>query len=409
MIDVLHLSARDNQGGAARATYRLHKGLRALGVDSRMLVQKKVTEDHTVRGPTGLVGSMSDHARRTLDALPVHLYRGRDGEIFSPAWLPDRLAPRIAAADPEVVNLHWVAGGFLNPKTVGRIERPTVWTLHDMWPFTGGCHYTKSCTKYEHGCEACPHLCSDDLGDLSHSTWTRKHEAWGDCELTVVAPSHWLADCARDSALFGDARIEVIPNGLDTTAFRPQHQGSAHGRFGIDEDTKLVCFGADWTTQRKGVDLLYDALDALETPATEFTVVVFGRADESATPETDVDVRTVGFINGEDLRALYRDAAVIVVPSRQEAFGQTASEALASGTPVVAFDATGPRDIVDHLETGFLAEPFDSTELARGIDWVLSDEERLARLSERARSVAEARFDVDVVARQYRALYDDLL
>jgi glycosyltransferase involved in cell wall biosynthesis len=284
-----------------------------------------------------------------------------------------------------------------------------VWTLHDMWPFTGGCHYTKSCKKYEYGCEACPHLGSDDPGDLSHSTWTRKHEAWGDCELTVVAPSHWLADCARDSALLGDARIEVIPNGLDTTAFRPQKHGSAHRHFGVDKENKLVCFGADWTTQRKGMDLLYDALDALETPATEFTVVVFGRGNESAAPETDVDVRTVGFIGEEDLRVLYSDAAVAVVPSRQEAFGQTASEALTSGTPVVAFDATGPRDIVDHEVTGYLAEPFDSTDLARGIDWVLSDEDRLARLSERARSVAESRFDIGVVARQYRALYDELV
>lgn len=409
MTDVLHLSARDNKGGAARATYRLHRGLRDLGVASRMLVQRRVTDDQTVDGPGGRPGVVYDIARRKIDGLPVRRYRNREPDLFSPAWLPERRGARVRHHQPDIVNLHWVAGGFLHPKTVARFESPVVWTLHDMWPFTGGCHYARSCGKYEDSCGACPRLGSDDPDDLSRSTWERKHEAWQDMEFTVVAPSEWLASCAEASSLFRNAAVEIIPNGLDVESFRPRQPDSVRSRLGIDSDANLVCFGADWATPRKGTDLLYDALARLETSADNVQVAVFGHADTDHAPDLDVPVEYLGFVDEDVLRGLYSDADVVVVPSRQEAFGQTASEALASGTPVVAFDATGAKDIVDHEETGYLAIPFDVDDLARGIDWVLADVDRYERLSERAREVAVERFSVPAVAAQYRALYDSLV
>lgn len=408
MTDILHLSARDNQGGAARATYRLHRGLRGIGVDSQMLVQKKVTDDPTVHGPSGKLGAGYDVIRRKLNELPVHRYTDRNSEIFSPAWLPERRAATVADHDPSLVNLHWVAGGFLHPRTLSELDVPIVWTLHDMWPFTGGCHYTGDCTKYERSCGACPHLKSDDANDLSRSTWTEKHDAWNDISFSVVAPSTWLANCAKNSALFSKAEVEVIPNGLDVESFRPRQSDAVRTTLGIDSDTKLVCFGADWDTPRKGTDLLYDALEKLDNSTETIEVVVFGHTDPEKAPETDVPVTYVGFVEENTLRGLYSDADVVVVPSRQEAFGQTASEAMASGTPVVAFDSSGPRDIVEHRETGYLAEPFDTADLARGIDWVLSDNNRRQRLSERSRKTAVERFSLETVARQYQDLYNRL-
>jgi len=408
MTGVLHLSARDNLGGAARATYRLHRGLQDLGVASRMLVQRKVTRDETVRGPNGYLGAAYDIARRKIDSLPTRRYDGRKTDIFSPAWLPERRAKAVRRADPDVVNLHWVAGGFLQPRTISRFDPPLVWTLHDMWPFTGGCHYAESCTKYQDSCGACPQLGSDDATDLSRSTWERKHEAWHDVDMTVVAPSRWLADCATASSLFRDASVEVIPNGLDVESFRPRESSTVRDQLDIDPETNLVCFGASWDKPRKGTDLLFDALRRLDTPAESIQVAVFGHANAAETPELDVPVRYLGFVGENTLRGLYSDADVMVVPSRQEAFGQTASEALASGTPVVAFDATGPRDIVDHKLTGYLASPFDVEDLARGIDWVLGDADRRERLSERAREIAVERFSIPTVAGRYRELYREL-
>jgi glycosyltransferase involved in cell wall biosynthesis len=392
MTDVLHLSARDNKGGAARATYRLHCGLRDLGVTS----------------PGGRLGVIYDTVRRKLDALPVWRYRDRNPGFFSPAWLPEHRDAGVRRHQPDIVNLHWIAGGFLHPKTVAQFESPVVWTLHDMWPFTGGCHYVGSCEKYEDSCGACPHLGSNDPDDLSRSTWERKHEAWQDIDFTVVAPSKWLATCAKASSLFGNATVKVIPNGLDIESFRPRPPDSVRSRLGISLDANLICFGADWGSLRKGTDLLLDALTRLETQADGVQVAVFGHVDTDHTPDLDIPVKYLGFVDEDVLKGLYSDADVVVVPSRQEAFGQTASEALASGTPVVAFNATGPRDIVDHEETGYLAIPFEVDDLARGIDWILADADRQERLSERARKVAIERFSVPTVATQYRTLYDRL-
>jgi glycosyltransferase involved in cell wall biosynthesis len=373
-----------------------------------MAVQKKVTEDPTVDGPGGFPGAAYDVLRRKLDTLPVRRYRGRDTEMFSPAWLPELRRSDITRRDPDITHLHWIAGGFLRPSTIGELRGPLIWTLHDMWPFTGGCHYTRSCTRYQDRCGECPQLDSGNPDDLSRSVWERKREAWRDISMTAVAPSRWLAECAEESSLFADVPIEVIPNGLDTESFRPRESAGIRSQLGLGETTRIVCFGADWSTRRKGTDLLFEALEEIDTARDSVQVVAFGREDPETTADTEVPIQYLGFLQESVLRKLYSEADVMVVPSRQEAFGQTASEALASGTPVVAFDATGPRDIVDHEQTGYLADPFDPSSLAEGIDWVLADEQRRRRLGERAREAALDRFSIDVVAREYRALYDDV-
>jgi len=148
-MNVLHLNTSDTGGGAARAAYRLHTGLRSNDVDSRMLVQNKDTKDDSVYGPEGVRGTVKSQIRRQFDKLPLIQYSNRDPELFSPAWTPERRTKQIAKHDPDIVHLHWVSGGFIRPKTIAQITVPVVWTLHDMWPFTGGCHYSKSCTKYQ--------------------------------------------------------------------------------------------------------------------------------------------------------------------------------------------------------------------------------------------------------------------
>lgn len=406
MTDVLHLSARDRQGGAARATYRLHRGLREIDVDSEMLVQKKVTENPSIHGYEGTFGAVYDVVRRKLDALPVLRYRDRDQSLYSPAWLPDRRRSVIKSINPDLIHLHWIAGGFIQPKTISTFEAPIVWTLHDMWPFTGGCHYAKSCEKYTDSCGSCPHLASNSPEDLSRSVWSRKETAWKDITFTIVTPSRWLANCAEDSSLFSDVNVEVIPNGLDVDSFSPRSSSNVKSRLNISEESRIICFGADWSTPRKGTDLLYDALGKIEASSDSVHLVVFGHSDSRNSSRTDIPSTHTGYVEENALREIYAAADLMVVPSRQEAFGQTASEALASGTPVVAFNATGLRDIVRHKETGYLAEPFNPRDLANGIDWVLGDSERRIRLSENAREDAVNRFSLQTVCAQYRELYN---
>jgi glycosyltransferase involved in cell wall biosynthesis len=405
-MKILHLNSTDTSGGAARATYRLHRGLRSNGINSQMLVQKKISGDESVHGLKGVPAKIYSRIRKKIDQLPVKQYRSRDSEIFSPAWIPERRAKQIARHDPDIVHIHWVAGGFIRPVTVGRLNVPIVWTCHDMWPFTGGCHYSKSCDKYKTECRACPHLNSGSSQDLANAVWKRKQNAWNESNLTVVTPSRWLAQQVRESSLLGKKQVEVIPNGLDTDAFRPRSRLEGIQKLGLNREKDYFLFGASYQTTRKGGDLLEKALINLRGRS-NIVALVFGNAgirDDSY----EIPIRHLGWLPENRLQLVYSTADATIVPSRQEAFGQTASESLASGTPVVAFDATGLQDVVDHKKTGYLSDPFDPDDLANGINWVLANQDRNKRLSQGARAAAQDRFAIETVVRQYQNLYKKL-
>lgn len=405
---VLHLSATGvDGGGAAIATYRLHQGLRDAGTGSRVLVGNDTTSDPTVDGTSGRLGRWSQLIRKGLDLLPVYYYRDRDSGPFSPAWLPERRRKQIEPGTLDIVHLHWVAGGFLNPKTIADLNVPVVWTMHDMWPFTGGCHYSKGCERYVDSCGACPHLGSERPDDLSRSVWTRKQEAYREANLTVVSPSRWLAECARNSSLFGDVRVEVIPNGIDTHVYRPRDRSMGVERLGLDPDVRYILYGADYETPRKGWDLLRDATEQLQS-AEDVRLLVFGNSEVDS-ERVPIPVSHLGYLSENDLRIAYSTADVTVIPSRQDNLPNIGVESLASGTPVVAFEVGGLPDIVTHKQTGYLASSFDTTDLANGIEWVINDEDRITQLSEAARQSATDRFELQTVAQQYAELYEELL
>jgi glycosyltransferase involved in cell wall biosynthesis len=410
-MHVVHLSQNDTSGGAARAAYRIHCGLRELGVNSEMLVGKKDSDADSVVGPSGPVGKGKSLLRRRLDELPVRLYRSREeGADFYPNWVPDRLGNRVADLSPSVLNLHWISGGYMRLETVADFECPVVWTFPDMWPLTGGCHYGKACDKYRESCGRCPRLGSDRERDLSRYGWRRKRAAFEAVD-AVVAPSRWLAECARASTVVADTEVRTIPYGLDVDQFKPVDPSVGRDLFDIPKSKQVILYGAiEVESERKGFEEFKAAVDHLsDSPlAGDVEIVTFGRATNGSLAVDDVPVRHAGFLHDEEsLALLYSAADVMVVPSRQEAFGQTATEALACGTPVVAFDATGPRDIVDHERTGYLATPYEGADLATGIEWVLSENED-GSLSARAREAAVDRFDAETVAQAYQELYESL-
>jgi glycosyltransferase involved in cell wall biosynthesis len=409
----LLISNSDINGGAARATYRLHRGLKNIGVDSQMLVQNKQSDDYTVICPASKLGKGIGKLKPSLDILPLQLYPQRDRSTYSVQWLPDQLTEKVAQINPDVINLHWINGGYLKIETIAKFKKPIIWTLHDMWAFTGGCHYNGDCMNYTNSCGNCPQLHSNKEKDLSRWIWQRKAKAWQDLNLTIVTPSHWLAKCAASSSLLKDMRIEVIPNGLDTKQYKPIQKSVARSILGLPEDKQLVLFGAMSATSniRKGFNLLKLALQNLSQFgwAERVELVVFGSSQPKNSPELGFKSHYLGKLNDDiSLALLYSAADVMIVPSIQEAFGQTASESLACGTPVVTFDITGLKDIIDHQQNGYLARPFDIDDLARGIAWVLEDEERLRKLGVNSREKVEKNFTLEIQANNYLSVYKDI-
>jgi glycosyltransferase involved in cell wall biosynthesis len=404
----LLLNSEDLRGGAARAAYRLHLALRAAGTDSRMLVQVRHGDDETVIGPRSrIVGRL----RAAADLLPLVFYPRRSGETFYPGWLPDTLPRRVGQLDPDIVHLHWITGGFLNVASLRRLRRPLVWTLHDMWAFTGGCHYDEGCGRYAGGCGRCPVLGSRSASDLSSAGWRRKQRRYLELPLNIVTPSRWLGGLAAASPLLGRYPVEVIPNPIDTNVFRPIDKAEARQALRIEPGRHVILFGALRATSetRKGYRHLESALRGLAASRPELKplAVVFGADRPARPPDLGVECLFAGTLMDDTaLARLYSAADVLVAPSTQENLSNAVLESLACGTPVAAFDIGGMPDMIEHRRNGYLARPLDAEDLGHGISWILEDDARRRILSERARNKVLEEFESSRIARRYLELYE---
>jgi len=413
-MNLLLLNTFENKGGAAIATYRLHRGLRSIGINSHLLVQDKKTDDYSVIGPTTKWQKALSLFRTHFDGIATNLFRKRQKVIFSPAWLPERLASKVTSLKPDIVHLFWVNCGFLRIETLRKVKQPIVWTLHDMWPFTGGCHYDEGCGKFQQSCGNCPVLHSERERDLSRRIWSRKKKAWEGVPIVVVATSHWLADMARASSLFRDQRIEVIPNGLDTEIYKPMDKVTARAAYNLPQDKHLLLFSAFGATsdKRKGNQFLVQALEKMSQLGwgTKTELVVIGASKPENPPDLGMKVHYMGLFHDEISQVLlYSAADVVVAPSMQENLSNTVMESLACGTPVVAFNIGGMPDMIDHQANGYLAKPFDPDDLAAGICWALEDGARHLSLSQRARQTVMERYELKAIAQRYLALYQSIL
>ncbi len=414
IMKVLHLSQSDIEGGAARGAYWLHQALQKAGVESNMLVASKQSDDPSVFGKSGKIHRGLIELRSRIDGFPLSFYKNRH-PLFSLSWFPNHdTETQITQINPDLINLHWIGTGFLTPESLSRFKKPIVWTMRDMWAFTGGCHYTGDCVNYMTKCGACPALKSQKENDLSRKFWQRKFNSWHSLDFTVVTISRWLAECVKESSILGQKRVEVIHNALDESKFKPMPKKVVREILGLNPEKKIILFGAinATTDERKGFQYIVPALQNLANNGfrDNTELVVFGSSKPQAEPNLGMKATYMGNLNDDiSLALVYAAADVTLVPSMQEAFGKTAMESLACGTPVVSFDSTGLKDIVEHQKNGYRSECFSWEDLARGIHWVLADEERWESLSRRARKKIEEEFTLTIQARAYLKLYEEVL
>ena len=410
---VLILSTYDFDGGASRAAYRLHCALTDLAVESHMLVYNKFTYDHSVIGPKNRFELGLNLIRPHLDQLPLRLYPGRERSTWSTSLFPNGIEKKIARLDPDLIHIHWAGFGFLPIGSLARLRKPVVWTLHDMWPFTGGCHYAGACTGYVGRCGHCPQLGSRSVHDLSRWIMAKKRTHWRMKEIVVVSPSRWLADCARSSSLFSQSRIEVIPNPIDLKVYKTIDKAVARDLLNLPREGKIVLFVAINARQepRKGYAKLSACLESLVQvyPSRDLTMLVAGTGSPEE-PEMPCRAHYLGRLHDDFSMVLaYSAADVFVAPSLQENLPNTIMEAMACGTPCVAFDIGGIPDIVGHRVDGYLARPFDAADLAKGVAWMLESGERRVQMGENARTKIESFGARDMVVEKHLDLYREIL
>ncbi|MEF3279759.1 MAG: glycosyltransferase family 4 protein [Elusimicrobiota bacterium] len=411
-MKILILNASDVYGGAAIAAYRLHRSLIEEGADSLMLVQNKYSDDSTVMGPLTNLDKVIARARYFFDQFPVKKYKNRTKTLFSPSWFPfNSILKKINQIKPDIVHLHWICDGMLRIEDILKINQPIVWSLHDMWPFTGGCHYNEGCERYNEKCGKCKVLGSNIEKDLSRRVWLRKEKVFSQKNnLYIVSLSNWLRTLAEKSYLFSGRKHIVIHNPIDTNLFKPFDKKRSRELWNLPENKSILLFGAmsATTDPRKGFKELIEALYKLPDKE-KVEVVIFGNETLKGNLGFGIKTHCLGRLSDNvSLRTIYSACDVVVVPSLQENLSNTIMESLACGTPVVAFDVGGNRDMIDHKENGYLAVPFDTTDLKNGIEWVLNSQ-NYEEISRKARDKIVNEFNSKIIVKKYIELYKEIL
>lgn len=408
-MNVLQISGTDKIGGAGIAAYRLHQGLTQAGIDSQMLVLRQATSDATVHRLLPRMSRLQRLQTRYASKQVTRQLKAHPRKPDSAYWsLNNRsypIANQINAFNADIVHIHWVGDNYLPIQQFSKINAPIIWTLHDMWAFTGGCHYSGDCQAYQTGCGNCPQLLQSHPQDISQQVIHQKIQAWSNTPMMIVCPSRWLADCVRGSKVLGQQQIEVIPNGIDTTQFKPIDKASARHALNLPQDKKLVLFGAFGGTQdlRKGFIYLRDALKCLPE-ASDIELVVFG-SDQPEQLNVNLPVHPIGRLQDMvSMILLYSACDIFALPSLQDNLPNTLLESLACGTPCVAFDTGGLSDIIQHQENGYLAQFKDTQDLAHGIQWTLTQSFSATTIHQKTVD----RYHLPHIAEQYTQLYHRL-
>ena len=415
---VIHLNTYDIRGGAALATYRLHKALERLGHQSSMFVLTKSSDDTSVvqfKPATDLMSRMRRRFRGERIARDFARYQASKPRGYEP-FSDDRsrYTRELLAHFPpcDIINLHWVAS-YLDYWTFFSSipdRTPVVWRLADMNAFTGGCHYDDGCGRFCQECGECPQLGSMQSNDLSRRVWKRKEAVFrtvNPARLHIVALSRWMAEQVRQSPLLSRFPLTIIPNGIDTEMFCARDRRTARGLLGIRQDMRVFLFVADDVmNRRKGLMLLSDALIGQSTIG-DLLVVSVGHGK----PALDSRIRHLhlGHIEYQRLSLAYSAADVFVISSLQEAFGNTILESMACGTPVVGFAVGSIPDMVRPGITGLLVPPYDISALRAAILGLVQNEKQRTEMSRNCRQIAVEEYSLELQARRYRQLYKNLL
>ncbi|MGF1479790.1 MAG: glycosyltransferase family 4 protein [Cyanophyceae cyanobacterium] len=402
-MKVLHINQADTAGGAAIAGYRLHQQLLAQGVNSRLLVgMAKTLSDRVAAIPR------QPRLESVLLRLSWHL-----GLNYTNIVSSFNIPHHAFYQDANILNFHNLHGGYFNYLAIPALtQKPAVITLHDMWSFTGHCAYSYDCSRWQTGCGRCPYpkTYPEIKVDRTHREWQLKDWVYRRSRLTVITPSAWLAAQARQSIL-QRFPIHHVPNGIDTQIFAPLNKHQCRTLLGITAERKVLMFSAhSLKDSRKGGDLLLKTLSRLpDSVKQEAVLLTLGDGGEAIAGAVGLPTINLGYVSGDRLKAIaYSAADLFIFPTRADNLPLVLQESMACGTPMVSFKLGGVPELVRPGITGYLAQPEDDQDLARGIVQLLADE-ALQQMSQNCRAIALAEYSLELQAQRYRELYNQTL
>lgn len=408
---VLQVNNTDRVGGAAVAALRLTKALQVEGIESNLLVQKKETGFQLVIGASNKFKEFTYLLRPTLASYKLNK---RAKGPFSGMGLHTDTVQRINSIIPDIVHLHWINHGFIRIEKLVNIRAPLVWTMHDSWAFTGGCHLPGECDRYIDCCGKCPVIGSSQQNDLSMKIHRRKNKLFSNKKVTIICPSKWMYDNVKKSSLLAEARIVLIPNAIDTKIFQRVNKILVRKIFNLDASKIYLGFGAvsALSVSHKGFSYLLSALTDIYNDQInlreKIELLVFGSYGASDNSLYPFPVRFMGELRDEySLVLFYNSCDVFVSPSLADNLPYTVMESLACGTPVAAFNIGGIPELISHKINGYVSSYMDTNDLAQGILWILENNKNEELSKNAVKSVAK--FESSQVADAHLRLYNEIL
>jgi len=418
------INNKDSAGGAANAAYRLHKGFDTIGIDSFMLVKDKKTQNKRVLQVRPFENKSSSRDVDIINAFQ-HQYINQNrtpltNTKFTFPFPGYDLSGLELIKRADIINLHFIAS-FQSIESIQKLlllGKPVVWTLHDQWAFTGGCHYSAGCDKYKTNCSECPQLENDEY-NIPKKVLKNKRSLIDRSKLFIVTPSKWLSRVARESFLFKGLTIETIPNSIETDIFCPVgDKGESKKKYNIPNDVVNILFGApSGNIKRKGFDKLLEAFESCYknrkfrklVKRKKINLLCFG------TPSKDIEKLNIpyisfGKINDDyELRDIYNASDFFVLPSLEDNLPNTMLESMSCGTPLVAFNIGGMPDVITANETGRLVPPFDTEKFAESIVDLILNEKKRKNLGLNSRKLIENNYKLEDQAQKYDEFFLRLL
>lgn len=413
---VLIINTSERMGGAAIAANRLMEALKNNGIKAKMLVRNKQTDRISVVELKKSWWRVWQFIWERIVIWKANYFKKHNlfAVDIANTGTNITLLPEFTQAD--VIHLHWINQGMLSLTDIRRIiqsGKPIVWTMHDMWPFTGICHYAGDCDKYATLCQNCPLLYKGSKKDISYRIFQKKKTLFEDAQITFVACSRWLESLAKKSELIKGQTITNIPNAINTNLFKPRNKQQAREKCRLPQDKKLLLFGSvKITDKRKGIDYLVAACNLIASTYPEFSkelgVVVFGSQAEQYATLFPFPIYPMNYVSTEkELVDIYNAVDLYVTPSLQDNLPNTIVEAMACGIPCIGFNVGGIPQMIDHLHNGYVAEYQSSQDLANGIHWALTEGE-YESLSEEACRKAVSCYSESIISKKYIDIYNKI-
>ncbi|WP_258104027.1 glycosyltransferase [Marinoscillum sp. MHG1-6] len=414
-MNILILTTFEKSGGAGIAANRLAASLKNSGFNVKLAY---ALGDSSGEGKVNMTNSFFLKASfwwnfiservfvRSFISKKKYLYK------FSLGKSGLNLSRNLEVAWADVIHIHWVNFGFVSLEEIYNLSKikPIIWTFHDFWPITGGCHIPLSCELFKDKCQSC--FYTSKPSDRAEKQLNEKTLFFKKFRGQITVVSHWLKEQVLAGKVLKDRDVRVLGNSLNTKLYHPiADKVELRYKFNLSPEKFIIVAGAaDLNDEIKGFSFLIETLKILDgLDDFSCTLILFGRGTHSLN-FSNIEIRHVGAVaSPKQMCEIYNLGDCFVLSSIQETLSYTTMEAMACGIPVVCFDAGGVTDLLIHGKTGYLSKLRDSKDLAKGIFHFYTSPDLRREVSEQCRKHVANNYDEQVVSLDYYNLYQEVL